>query len=140
MSTPEKESKPHTSPYAERFGLDPVIHEPARLIILVILNTIGEGDFQFLESATQLRPGNLSAQAAKLEEAGYISVEKFFKKKYPATKFKITPAGKAALEAYWQLMNVIQQGAEDIQQIKRQGDEPPQSGRPAPSGLLPSVP
>lgn len=122
MSTTEKVQPPHTGPYAEHMGLDPIIHEAARLMILVILDTVGKVEFKDLERATQLRPGNLSAQAAKLEEAGYITVRKFFKKKFPATEFQITSTGKKALKAYWQRLNILQRGAQSLEEVKQQAD------------------
>jgi DNA-binding transcriptional ArsR family regulator len=51
-------------------GVDRVIHEPARLIIVTVLYAVEEADFLYLMNANGLTKGNLSAHLAKLEEAG----------------------------------------------------------------------
>jgi DNA-binding transcriptional ArsR family regulator len=61
--------------------LDRLIHEPARLLILTILSTVASADFLFLQRETGLTKGNLSAHLSKLEEAGYVKIEKTFKGK-----------------------------------------------------------
>ena len=82
--------------------LDRLIHEPARLLILTILSPIASADFLFLQRETGLTKGNLSAHLSKLEEAGYVQIEKMFKGKLPLTVCKLTPAGKKALSQYRQ--------------------------------------
>jgi DNA-binding PadR family transcriptional regulator len=82
--------------------LDRVIHEPARLVILTVLDSCASADFKFLESITGLTKGNLSAHTSKLESAGYIQVMKEFRGRKPATIYKITPQGKSALNHYRQ--------------------------------------
>jgi DNA-binding MarR family transcriptional regulator len=82
--------------------LDRLIHEPARLLILTILSPVASADFLFLQRETGLTKGNLSAHLSKLEEAGYIKIEKTFKGKLPLTVCKLTPAGKKALTQYRQ--------------------------------------
>jgi DNA-binding transcriptional ArsR family regulator len=88
--------------------IDRVVHEPARLVILAVLSKVDWTDFNFLLTATGLTKGNLSKQSAKLEEAGYIEIEKYFKGKVPATRYRITPQGKNALDAYWRQMADLQ--------------------------------
>ena len=80
--------------------VDRVIHEPARLAIAAVLAACESADFVFLRRATGLSQGNLSAHLARLSEAGYISVEKRFVGNLPNTLCRLTPAGRAALEAY----------------------------------------
>jgi DNA-binding transcriptional ArsR family regulator len=87
--------------------LDRVVHEPARLVILAVLNSAEEVDFAFLQTATGLTKGNLSRHASKLEEAGYIEIRKYFKGKVPATGYRLTADGKAAFAAYWQRIRAI---------------------------------
>jgi DNA-binding transcriptional ArsR family regulator len=87
--------------------LDRLVHEPARLAIMTVLANVAESDFQFLLTATGLTKGNLSSQASKLEEAGYIAVRKFFRGKLPATTYRLTEAGQRALDAYWQHLEAI---------------------------------
>jgi DNA-binding MarR family transcriptional regulator len=82
--------------------LDRLIHEPARLLILTILSAAASADFLFLQRETGLTKGNLSAHLSKLEEAGYVRIEKTFKGKLPLTICKLTPAGKKALSQYRQ--------------------------------------
>ncbi len=82
--------------------LDRLIHEPARLLIVTILSSVASADFLFLQRETGLTKGNLSAHLSKLEEAGYVQIEKTFKGKLPLTICKLTAAGKSALKAYRQ--------------------------------------
>jgi DNA-binding MarR family transcriptional regulator len=80
--------------------VDRVIHEPARLVLLSILYAVESADFVYLANETGLTKGNLSSHLTRLEQAGYIQVEKTYKGKVPLTICQITPAGKAAFEAY----------------------------------------
>ena len=82
--------------------VDRLIHEPARLLILTILSPVASADFLFLQRETGLTKGNLSAHLSKLEEAGYIKIEKTFKGKLPLTVCKLTVTGKKALAQYRQ--------------------------------------
>ena len=80
--------------------LDRLIHEPARLLIVTILSTVESADFLFLQRETDLTKGNLSAHLSKLEDAGYVSIEKTFKGKLPLTVCKLTESGRQAFEGY----------------------------------------
>jgi DNA-binding transcriptional ArsR family regulator len=91
----------------EVLTLDRIVHEPARLAILAVLNSAEEVDFAFLLTATGLSKGNVSKQTSKLEEVGYITIRKYFKGKIPATAYRITPGGNAAFMAYWEHMTSI---------------------------------
>ena len=82
--------------------LDRLIHEPARLLIVTILASVVSADFLFLQRETGLTKGNLSAHLSKLEEAGYVKIEKTFKGKLPLTICKLTTAGKKSLTEYRQ--------------------------------------
>ena len=82
--------------------LDRLIHEPARLLIVTILASVVSADFLFLQRETGLTKGNLSAHLSKLEETGYVKIEKTFKGKLPLTICKLTTAGKKALTEYRQ--------------------------------------
>ena len=89
--------------------LNRLIHEPARLLIVTILSTVASADFLFLQRETGLTKGNLSAHLSKLEEAGYVKIEKTFKGKLPLTVCKLTAAGKKAFVEYrQQLQDFIQ--------------------------------
>jgi DNA-binding transcriptional ArsR family regulator len=83
-------------------GLDRLIHEPARLLIVTILSSVVSADFLFLQRETGLTKGNLSAHLSKLEEAGYVKIEKTFKGKLPLTICRLTSSGKKALIQYRQ--------------------------------------
>lgn len=80
--------------------IDDVIHAPARLAIVATLNAVEEADFRYLLNATGLTKGNLSTHLSKLEEAGYVQIEKTFRGKTPMTLLRLTPQGRAAFEAY----------------------------------------
>ena len=84
--------------------LDRLIHEPARLLIVTILSTVESADFLFLQRETDLTKGNLSAHLSKLEDAGYVNIEKTFKGKLPLTVCKLTEAGQKAFDGYRQQM------------------------------------
>jgi DNA-binding MarR family transcriptional regulator len=93
--------------------LDRLVHEPARLLILTILSTVASADFLFLQRQTDLTKGNLSAHLSKLEEAGYVKIEKTFKGKLPLTVCKLTAAGRKAFTQYrQQLQEFIHKTAE----------------------------
>jgi DNA-binding transcriptional ArsR family regulator len=80
--------------------LDRVIHEPARLLVVTILAAVESADFLFLQRESGLTRGNLSAHLSKLEDAGYVKIEKTFKGKLPLTVCRLTPEGQKALEGY----------------------------------------
>ena len=80
--------------------LDRLLHEPSRLLIATILYTVEKADFTFLLRETGLTKGNLSAHLAKLEEAGYVTVEKGFVGKIPRTTYSLTERGREAYRAY----------------------------------------
>lgn len=82
--------------------LDRLIHEPARLLIVTILSTVESADFLFLQRETGLTKGNLSAHLSKLEDAGYVKIQKTFKGKLPLTVCKLTTAGTKAVAQYRQ--------------------------------------
>ena len=90
--------------------LDRVVHEPARLVILTVLAQAEEVEFRFLESVSGLTKGNLSSHISKLEDAGYLVVNKFFRGKVPATSLKITRPGRSALKKYREQLNRALQG------------------------------
>ncbi len=80
--------------------LDRLLHEPARLLIASILYSVEEADFLYLLNNTNLTRGNLSTHLSKLEEAGYVQIEKTFKGKLPRTICRLAPAGRAAFDEY----------------------------------------
>ncbi len=93
-----------TSPSPGPAPIDPLIHAPARLSIVATLAAVKEADFRYLLHATGLTKGNLSAHLSKLEQAGYVEIEKTFRGKYPLTLCRLTPKGREAFERYRQAM------------------------------------
>ncbi len=88
-------------------GIDKVIHEPARLIILATLSAVESADFLFVERQTGLTRGNLSSHMSKLESAAYIEITKEFVDKIPRTLLRITKSGRGALKHYIQNMRQV---------------------------------
>jgi DNA-binding transcriptional ArsR family regulator len=80
--------------------VDRVIHEPARLLIVALLSTVRGADFLFLQRETGLTKGNLSSHLSRLEEAGYLRIDKGFRGKVPQTMCSLTAEGRAAFKAY----------------------------------------
>lgn len=84
----------------ELANIDRVAHEPARLMILTYLYVLESADFVFLLNATKLTWGNLSSHLSKLEQAGYVEIEKEFVGKRPRTTIRLSADGRSAVEAY----------------------------------------
>lgn len=80
--------------------IDRVVHEPARLMILLFLYALESSDFLFLMNATELTWGNLSSHLTKLEEAGYVQIEKTYDGRKPRTLVRMTPDGRKAIKKY----------------------------------------
>jgi DNA-binding MarR family transcriptional regulator len=87
--------------------LDRLIHEPARLMIMTVLYAVPEADFLYLQRECGLTQGNLSSHLAKLEEAGYVTIIKTFKGKYPLTICSLTKKGREAFEEYVRKISVV---------------------------------
>ena len=81
-------------------GVDRLVHEPGRLMVLACLSVVTRADFLWVMRETGLTQGNLSSHLAKLEGAGYVSVEKTFVGKIPRTLLSLTDEGRAALRKY----------------------------------------
>ena len=82
--------------------VDRMIHEPARTMIIAILYNLESADFLYLQREAGLTKGNLSAHLTKLEEAGYVRIEKTFRGKIPLTLCSLTENGRKAFDAYRQ--------------------------------------
>jgi DNA-binding MarR family transcriptional regulator len=89
-----------------------VIHEPARLLIMTCLYVVESADYVFLMNQTRLTWGNLSVQVSRLEEAGYLAVEKGYQGRKPHSVVKLTPAGREAYERYRQQMQQLLGGGQ----------------------------
>ena len=91
--------------------IDRLIHEPARFLIMAHLYVVESADFLFLMRQTNLTWGNLSSHLSKLEDAGYVDVEKGFKGKKPHTMLRLTGQGRTAFRDYRKSM---QQALDDL--------------------------
>jgi DNA-binding HxlR family transcriptional regulator len=80
--------------------LDPILHSQLRLSIVSLLVGLEEAEFVYLKEKTNTSAGNLSLQLDKLQKAGYVSIKKGFKGKYPVTTCKLTTKGIKAFERY----------------------------------------
>jgi DNA-binding HxlR family transcriptional regulator len=80
--------------------LDPVIHGKLRLAVLSLLLACDEADFTWLRKKAGASDGNLSVQMVKLEEAGYVAMEKRFVGRKPQTLYRMTAKGREALAKY----------------------------------------
>jgi DNA-binding MarR family transcriptional regulator len=80
--------------------LDDVIHGRMRLGIMAYLANAEVADFNALKAALEATQGNLSIHLRKLEEAGYIAIEKSFLGRKPLTRARLTDAGRRAFAAY----------------------------------------
>lgn len=94
-TSPAKDKERSAAP-----NLDRLIHERLRLGIISALAANESLTFSDLKRLMETTDGNLSVHARKLEEAGYISCTKFFEGRLPKTEYKLTAAGRSALENY----------------------------------------
>jgi DNA-binding MarR family transcriptional regulator len=94
---------------AERVSgeLDKVIHERMRLGIISALAANEKLSFSDLKSLLNTTDGNISVHARKLEDAGYLTMKKSFSGRTPLTEYKITTAGRRALEKYLDHMEAL---------------------------------
>ncbi len=94
--------------------LDKLIHERMRLGIISALAANKSLTFNDLKSLLNTTDGNVSVHARKLEEAGYLVCEKSFNGRIPLTEYRITEAGREALNRYLNHMEAL------IKAMKRQ--------------------
>lgn len=87
--------------------IDKLVHEPARLMIMLHLYAADSADFIYLMHHTGLSRGNLSSHMSKLEEAGYLTIEKKFVDKVPCTMLTLTEKGRLAFKEYKDTMTDI---------------------------------
>jgi len=99
------------TPFEQIAHLDRMVHEPARLAILVALAACERADFLFLQRITGLTKGNLSTHLSRLQEAGLVEIEKRFLDKKTQTLARLTGPGREAVASYWREMAALQQSA-----------------------------
>ncbi len=92
-------------------GIDPVIHASARLMILTYLYVVERADYVFMMNLTGLTWGNLATHLKRLEEAGYVEMQKTFNGKKPQTFLRMTEKGRSAFQVY---KRTLQQVLDDL--------------------------
>jgi DNA-binding MarR family transcriptional regulator len=91
-------------------GLDPVIHVPARLRIVVSLAALRDGDdlsFTRLQDMIGLTPGNLITHLRKLQDAGYVTTDRSGNGNAARTSVALTHDGRAALDRYTSMLRQL---------------------------------
>ncbi|HXG70221.1 MAG TPA: transcriptional regulator [Gemmatimonadaceae bacterium] len=106
------------TPFERLAGLNRVVHEPARLSILTVLDACDRADFLFLLNITGLTKGNLSSHLSKLEQAGLVEIEKKFEGKQPITYAMLSGEGREAVREYWKRLEQIRKGAQALKPLK----------------------
>jgi DNA-binding HxlR family transcriptional regulator len=91
----------------QALALDRVIHERMRLAIVSALAVNATLSFTELKALLKTTDGNLSVHARKLENAGYIACSKSFEGRLPRTDYRLTAAGRRALEHYLSHMEAL---------------------------------
>jgi len=88
-------------------GLDDVIHGRVRLGVVAYLASAEVADFTELKTLLEVTQGNLSIHLRKLEEAGYVSIDKSFVGRKPLTRVRLTETGRAAFAGYLRAMGQL---------------------------------
>lgn len=95
------------NPVAGTLPLDRLIHERTRLGIVSALAVTPTLTFTELKGLLKTTDGNLSVHARKLEQADYIACTKYFEGRVPRTEYRLTAAGRRALETYLDHMEAL---------------------------------
>lgn len=91
----------------EHTEVDRVIHDPVRFAIMACLSLLESADFLFLLQELSLTKGNLAQHINKLEESGYLTVEKVIREKRTHTMYRLTPSGREAFSDYRRSMQRV---------------------------------
>lgn len=91
--------------------LNPVVHGKLRLALLSLLAGVEEAEFTWLRERTGSSDGNLGAQLLKLEQAGYVQVQKAFVNRKPQTSYRMTEEGRNALSDYVAALKLLLGGS-----------------------------
>lgn len=94
------------SPFDYR-GLDGVIHSRIRLAVMAILASVEDVEFTFLRDKVRATDGNLSTHLSRLTDAGYVDVSRGFADGRPASRYRLTPEGRAAFIDYLSRMEEL---------------------------------
>src|SRR5437762_10912351 len=110
-----KPQSPRSRPAQSRAAdLDRLIHEPIRLGIVSALAVNDTMTFNELKALLKTTDGNLSVHARKLEEGQYIGCVKFFEGRVPKTEYRLTAAGRRALQIYLDHMEALIRATRDV--------------------------
>jgi len=93
--------------------LDRLIHERMRLAMVSALAVNESLTFNELKRLLETTDGNLSVHARKLEEAGYVECKKSFEGRVPKTEYRLSGAGRRALERYLEHMEALIRSTRD---------------------------
>jgi DNA-binding MarR family transcriptional regulator len=104
---------PVVTPAASAHTLDRLVHDRLRLGILSALAVNESLTFTELKRLLDSTDGNLSVHARKLEEAGYVGCAKSFANRMPKSEYRLTAAGRRALERYLDHMEALIQATRD---------------------------
>jgi DNA-binding MarR family transcriptional regulator len=91
--------------------IDQLFHTPIRFAAMALLANEGEVEFGRMRNALGATDGNLSRHMRRLEDAGYVSVEKQFVGRKPRTSYRITDSGRRAFTAYLEGLNEMFRGS-----------------------------
>ncbi len=91
---------------------DTLLLSRIRLAAITLLATVEEADFTFLREQIGASDGNLGAHMQKLARAGYVDEQKGFHQRKPRTTYRLTKAGRQALEAHLETLQAMLQGAQ----------------------------
>ena len=97
---------------SNREEIDRIIHEPARLNIMLYLFVVEKADFTYLVHKTSLTKGNLSIHLQKLEQNGYVEILKEFINRKPHTLIRLTQGGRDAFSSYRETILSLLQGSD----------------------------
>ena len=114
-SAARRAEPPAAAHAAAHHDLDRVIHERVRLAIVSSLAVHAALSFNDLKQALRNTDCNLSVHARRLEDAGYVECRKFFEGRVPRTEFRLTAAGRRALQRYLDHMDAIIRATRDGQ-------------------------
>jgi len=92
--------------------IDEVIHGRMRLGIMAYLSGADSADFNGLKTRLQATDGNLSTHLRKLEDAGYVAIDKSFVDRKPLTRVTLTPQGRKAFTLYLDAMSRLVSGSQ----------------------------
>lgn len=80
--------------------LDDLIHSRIRLAVMAVLASVERAEFTFIRDKVNATDGNLSTHLRKLEESGYVAINKRFAGRKPVTDISLTDKGREAFDAY----------------------------------------